>query len=316
MENRSFEKSPFYVEYGGISKGTKTYGYHVKKEFVKPLKEFIDVRFPAGASDSEIMEQIVADYYFRYALDRNYYEKSITILMPKEDLNKPNPRLFPALVNDRYANCEHGELNIDNETKKMVSYHFKAYTSEFKDADSNIKESILKAFFDDSYYVHKEDVFDAFGEIYNKDSFNNFVVIEISLNNYLDAKKDGVYGYLKEDDTLKENQHCGIAVVNSKSEIVDAEPFVITYNWKLNPDFSIDILDMVKLSDNDLARLIADYNLGLVGVLNQMLNSNYSLEKKLDEKDKLIDELEFVLEQTKKERLEILDVIKDNGSDD
>ena len=314
MNERYFEDSPFYENYGGTSKKTKTYGYHVKKDFVKPLKEFLDTRFGADASDNEIMEKIVQEYYFRFAHERTYYEKTIVALIHKSELEKENPEIIPMFVSDRFAKCDKGVLNNDRQDRQITTFQFCAYTRYYEDIDRDLKDRIIKRIFHDGYNTIKGKVFDKM-KYFDEDSLNDFIVLEIALNNYLDASANGIYAYLKENGELKENQHVGVVVANTQSEIIEIEAFPIVFNWRLNFDFSIDILDIVKLSESDLAKLINDNNYNLVLVLNPILQFAYSKEKQLIEKDKFIEELEWMLEHAKQERLKILDAIEKNKPD-
>lgn len=308
-------KSPFYEKYTGKYKENnkffKTYGYHVRKDFVKPLKEFFDARFGADASNNEIMEQIVQQYYFSFAHERTYYEKTIVALIHKSELEKENPYIIPLLLSNGFAKNDAGVLNNNKQHKRITAFQFRAYTRRYKDIGIDLKDRIVKRIFNDGYDTNKAKVFYKLKN-FNEDSLNDFIVLEIALNNYLDASANGVYAYLQENGVLKENQHVGVVIANSRSEITGIEPFPIVFNWRLNLDFSIDILDIVKLSESDLAKSIEDYNYGLVTVLNPILNFGYSLEKRLVEKDKLIEDMELMLNHEKQERLKIVDAIEKN----
>ena len=232
MKNKSdFEDSPFYENYGGTSK-TKTYGYHVKKDFVKPLKEFLDTRFGADASDNEIMEKIVQEYYFRFAHERTYYEKTIVALIHKSELEKENPEIIPMFVSDRFAKCDKGVLNNDRQDRQITTFQFCAYTRYYEDIDRDLKDRIIKRIFHDGYNTIKGKVFDKM-KYFDEDSLNDFIVLEIALNNYLDASSNGIYAYLEENDELKENQHVGVVVANTQSEITEIEAFPIVFNWSI-----------------------------------------------------------------------------------
>ena len=314
MDNeKRIGKSPFYDEYTGTTKKTKTYGYHVRKDFQKPLKEFLTARFGADASDNEIMEDIVQYYYFSFAHERTYYPKTLVALIHKDEINKPKPKIIPFFIADGFAENDNGDIAYDNETKEirnMISMQFNAWIRRFEDADNGLKDSIVKRIFNDGYTLHKDKVFKMLNDAdFSQDKFNDFIVLQIPLNNYLDVEQDGVYGFLKEDGFLKENQHCGLVFANVNSEIVGVDLFPITFNWRLNSDFSIDIIDICKLSQKDLAFLISRYNESLVFVAQPLIAFKTSLEFKLEENERTIEEFEFTLEKLKEDRLKILDAI-------
>ena len=77
----------------------------------------------------------------------------------------------------------------------------------------------------------------------------------------------------------------------------------------MNSDFSIDIIDICKLSQKDLAFLISRYNESLVFVAQPLIAFKTSLEFKLEENERTIEEFEFTLEKLKEDRLKILDAI-------
>lgn len=303
------EQSPFYIEYTGTTKYKKnTIPFHPKQDFNNDLREFFKIRFGADISDNKIMEEIVHHYYFSFAHERTYYQRTIIALIHKNEINKENPTIFPMLLSPNFARSDNGALSNDKQHKKITTFQFHAYTRWYKDIDIDLKDRIVKRIFNDGYAIDRLNVFDRLKN-FDESKLNDFIVLEIALNNYLDTKKNGVYGYLQEDNVLKENQHVGVVIANTHSEIIGIEPFAIAFNWKLNFDFSIDVLDMVKLSESNLARLIDKYNYGLIAVLSPILNFSYSKQKKLAEKDRLIEELESMLEFEKAERLKLVDEI-------
>lgn len=312
-DKKTNKDSPFFVKYTGTTKKTKTYGYHVRKDFQKPLKEFLDARFGSDASDNEIMEEIVQYYYFSFAHERTYYPKTIVALIHKDSINKPNPTIIPFFVADRFANNDSGGIYYDEETKEMkdiISMQFHAWIRRFEDVGTGLKDAIVKRIFNDGYTLHRDRIFKMLNDAeFSIDKFNDFIVLEIPLNNYLDVKQDGVYGYLQENGDLKENQHCGLVFANINSEIVGVDLFPITFNWRLNSDFSIDIIELRKLSQSNLSRLIAKYNEDLVFIAQPIILFRTSLEYKLKENERTIEEFEFTLNRLKEDRLKILDAI-------
>ena len=298
-DKKTNKDSPFFVKYTGTTKKTKTYGYHVRKDFQKPLKEFLDARFGSDASDNEIMEEIVQYYYFSFAHERTYYPKTIVALIHKDSINKPNPTIIPFFVADRFANNDSGGIYYDEETKEMkdiISMQFHAWIRRFEDVGTGLKDAIVKRIFNDGYTLHRDRIFKMLNDAeFSIDKFNDFIVLEIPLNNYLDVKQDGVYGYLQENGDLKENQHCGLVFANINSEIVGVDLFPITFNWRLNSDFSIDIIELRKLSQSNLSRLIAKYNEDLVFISQPIILFRTSLEYKLKENERTIEEFEFTL---------------------
>lgn len=312
-DKKTNKDSPFFVKYTGTTKKTKTYGYHVRKDFQKPLKEFLDARFGSDASDNEIMEEIVQYYYFSFAHERTYYPKTIVALIHKDSINKPNPTIIPFFVADRFANNDSGGIYYDEETKEMkdiISMQFHAWIRRFEDVGTGLKDAIVKRIFNDGYNLHRDRIFKMLNDAeFSIDKFNDFIVLEIPLNNYLDVKQDGVYGYLQENGDLKENQHCGLVFANINSEIVGVDLFPITFNWRLNSDFSIDIIELRKLSQSNLSRLIAKYNEDLVFIAQPIILFRTSLEYKLKENERTIEEFEFTLNRLKEDRLKILDAI-------
>ena len=202
MADGNFEDSPFFVKYTGIIKGTKTYGYHVKKDFENHLKQFLDARFGSDASDTEIMEQIVSDYYFRYAHERTYYRKTIVVLIHKSEINSANPTLIPMMVLDRCVKDYKNDILIDEDViaDKGALIECVAVLESFKNVGAELQKNIVSIIFNDGYDVTGYDVFQKLKN-FNEDSLEDFFVLEIPLNNYLDAYLNGIYCYENSDVT-------------------------------------------------------------------------------------------------------------------
>ena len=110
MKQKNYEKSPFAKNtYDGVVNQKTTIAYHPTKEFKKILDKFFDNKF-GDASDNEIMDQIVKDYFYRYSHEKGFYGKTLIALVSTKDLDEMHERnnldalrIVPIVVLDRYA---------------------------------------------------------------------------------------------------------------------------------------------------------------------------------------------------------------------
>ena len=319
MNERDFKDSPFYVEYNGTTNYKKnTIAYHPKQDFNKDLREFFKSRF-SGMKDAEILEQIVNDYYFRYAHERRYYGKTIVAIIHKKDFASENPPMIPLLVLDRFPKDNENDVLIDED---MIDNYdimqFIAWIESYNDISADLEKKIVSLIVNDGFEIEKYDTFKTLKN-FNEDSLKDFFVLEIPLNNYLDAELNGVYCF-EDNDTdggAVESLHVGVAIVKDSDKHVDATPMPIVYAWNLENDFSIDINKIVisKVNLDFLHQLCKKYNPLMFSALKFFEIANFGYEAKLKEnrhkQAKLKDELEMLKQQ---EQL-LLDSINDKNSE-
>lgn len=307
MADGNFEDSPFYVKYTGITKGTKTYGYHVKKDFENHLKQFLDARFGSDASDTEIMEQIVSDYYFRYAHERTYYRKTIIALIDKKELESANPTIIPMFVLNRFVKDYKNDVLIDEDVivEKGGLIECVAIAEPFKNVGAELQKDIVSLIVSDGFDVTGYDVFQRMKD-FNQNTLKDFFVLEIPLNNYLDAYLNGVYCFEDVNSgNAVESMHVGLGMVVDTADNVDASPIPIVYRWNLENDFSIHAENMVisKISLDTLHELCKRYHQVMFTGLKFFEMYNFNDEVKLQEnrqkQAKLQDELDMLKQQEK-----------------
>lgn len=306
----TFENSPFFVEYtgetkykkNGETKYTKTYGYHVRRDFEKPLKEFFDARF-GGLSDGAIMEQIVYDHYFRYAHERNYCGKTIVALIHEKQLASANPDLIPLLVLDRFVkDNENGVLIDDEMINNYEIMEYIGFAELFKDVNADLKKDMVDIIYNDGFAMNGFDVFQDMKD-FNENTLKNFFVLEIPLNNFLDAELNGVYCYENDDGGAVESMHVGVAIVKDNEKHIKANPIPIIYAWSLENDFKIKIHVISRIDLDELHKLAIKYNQTIFTALKFFEIANFGDEYKLKEnrqkQAKLQDELELLKQQEK-----------------
>jgi hypothetical protein len=315
MKNENSSKdSPFYVEYAGTTKGTKTYGYHVRKDFEKPLKEFLDARF-GGLSDNEVMEQLVYDYYFRFAHDRTYYGKTIIALMHEKELAAVNPKIIPMYVANRFPRNSKYDEYIDGEiihNYKVMQYI--AFIDKFEDATDVVKKNIVYTIFNDGFEIDKYDVFDKLKN-FNEDSLKEFFVLEIPLNNYLDAEKNGIYCFEDTDNNedAVEHMHVGLAIVKGNDKYIEVNPFPMIYAWSLE-HFEVIPHIVSRVSLKDLHYYCQKFNTMLNMVVRFSEIENLGVDFKISENRREQAKLRDALTKLEKQEQELLEIKRDEST--
>ena len=312
-ENTS-KNSPFYAEYNGTTKGTKTYGYHVRKDFEKPLKEFFDARF-GDATDSAIIEQIVHDYYFRYAHEQQSYGKTIIALLPKDESN--GKEILPLLVLDRLPIDSENNLISQDMIANNPMLEYVAFIKSFKDCSDTVKKGI----FDKLVNIGFE--FDGYSTLKNlkhvdEDKLDtNFFIVEIPLNNHLDVKRNGVYCHENDNGDAVESMHVGLAIVKDNgADIIDA-PMILVYSWRLkeNLEIFVNVISIIGL--NDFEELCQKYNYSMHVVLREFKRTDFSVDFRLAENKQKQDKLKAKLQVLIDEQKMLLELknIESNGDD-
>ena len=298
----NFKNSPFYVEYTGTTNYKKnTIAFHPKQDFNKDLREFFKSRFGADTKDGEILEQIVSDYYFKYAHSTKSYGRTIIALIPKEHMASDKPMIVPFDIVDRFPKDRYDTIIDEEIIANFGVMEYVAYIRQFKDADAFIQKMITKTIVSDGFEIEKYGVFDSLKN-FNEDSLKDFFVLEIPLNNYLDSKKNGVYCYLDENtgDGI-ESLHVGLAMTNSNAGDMNAIPIPIVYAWSIDEDFDIVIHEISKVNLRELERLCQRYNINMFMHLKLFEISNIDDDFKLDEirheKRKLQEQMDRLDEQ-------------------
>ena len=248
MKQKKYEKSPFAKKtYDGVVNQKTTIAYHPTKEFKKTLDKFFNNKF-SDASNNEVMDQIVKDYFYRYTYEKGFYGKTLIALISTNDLNKMYERnnlnalkIIPIVVLDRYAkNYFFAEDFIDAEL-----------VEEFIECGAMIYDKLIKL---TEYSLQETIKENCTGKLY--DDFDNYVVLEIALNNNLDANFDGLYGYDNLDGTINDQLHVGVNIANIETHDVNA--FGVLYYWYLDHDFNVKIKDIMLVSNQNLNSLLLE----------------------------------------------------------
>ena len=301
MENKTNnENSPFAKSYGGTKHGNAI-TYNPRKEFGKILKEFIDDNFDDVESRSDAIDLMVKDYFFRYAYKtKGYYEKTLVCVLSKGDIKygledddfKPYDyerfKDYNLMINfvgvlNRYVKSNYGEdetIILDDE---MVNHYSMigalAYDKAYKDLDPTMKN-----------YVY-DNIMDYHGNSLEDDA----IVLELALNNNLDANFNGINCFENTDGTPNKNLHVGVNVVNLDSTDFHVDAFPIIYYWYLDQEFNIKIEKITKITNDDLEKLINKYSfedIGMIGNLNQLLAIGTGYEIRLKEELKHFKDLQ------------------------
>ena len=302
--------SPFYVEYTGKTKANgkwiKTYGYHVKEDFEKPLKEFFNARF-GGLSDGAIMEQIVYDYYFRYAHIQQSYGKTIIALFPKDELASENPQIFRMFVLDRLAiDSENNLLSEDMIANNPILEHM-AFIKSFSDCSADVKKGIFDELLNIGYEHDGYDVLKRIKHL-DEDSLNDtFVVVEIPLNNHLDVKRNGVYCYENDNGDAVESVHVGLAIVKDNTADIDS-PMILVYAWSLKDNFDIEVGVISRVDLDTFEELCQKYNYVMCVVLKEFKRTGLNIDFKLRENKHKQEKLQAELDVLKQEEMMFLEL--------
>lgn len=307
MKKGKIEDSPFYVEYTGKVHRKEKYTYHVKKDFVNPLKEFFDERFGA-LSKSEIMEQIVYDYYFRYAHDRNSTGKTIIALIDESEITSDNPKIMPLFVQNQYPkDNKYGVLIDKGIIDNYNQMQYVAFVDRFDRLSDDLQEKIISLFINDGFSISGFDVFDKLKDL-DENSFKDLLIIQIPLNNYLDTKINGVYCYENDDadNSPAESKHVGLAVIRNLN-------FPLVYTWSLNEDFGIDVEVISKVGLEYLKNLCVKYNQDAFAFVKLAETFEFSSDYKLKEVRKEIARYKSITTNLKEQEQLLLDEMKNEN---
>lgn len=321
IEN-NFENSPFYVKYNGTTNYKKnTIAFHPKQDFNKHLREFFKSRFGDDAKDGEILEQIISDYYFRYAHERIYYGKTIVALMHEKHLASANPTIIPMMVLDRFVkDYKHNKIIDENviTNNRSPLIDCVAVMESFKDVDDELQKKLVSTIFSDGFESSGYSIFQEMKN-FNEDRLNEFIVFEIPLNNYLDAYLNGVYCY--EDDITGdavESMHVGLGIVLDDVKDGDATPIPLIYRWSLESDFGVDALSTLvsKVSLDELHELCQKYHQIMFAGLKFFEMYNFKDKDRLKENRQKQAKLQDELELLKQQEQFLLKNLNDESADD
>ena len=311
MENKTNNmNSPFAKTYDGSTHGN-VISYAPNGEFKKTLLKFMDNHFGKDLSVSEKMDIIVKDYFFRYAYEtKGYYERTIVCALSKgnlhyaleddayEPINYEKFKNFPIEINEvgvlnRYVKSKFGDGEFIYLDDEMIDDYSMigalAYDIRYNDLDQTTK-----------VYVHKSNCggFGSYDGYYFDVPFDeDAIILELNLNNILDANFNGIYCYENTDGTPKKDWHVGINIVNLSSDSIDfhVDAFPILYYWSLDKDFNVKIECIFKINSDDLEKLINKYaydDINVIGNLNQLIAIGTGFEIRLKEELKHKQELE------------------------
>ena len=294
QKGNDYEKSPFSIKkYGGAVSNKNTIAYHPTKEFKKELESFFVDVFGDDISKNDAMDIIVKDYFYRYSYkSKGYYGKTLIALISKRDLdemyernNEYYLRIVPITVVDRYASNPYGIGNGDLVNADIVDsfedFGALIYYTSYSNADFSLQETIKN---------------NCAGKLYAP--LEDSIVLEIALNNNLDANVDNIYGFENTGDgSINPHLHVGVNIANIGGYGLNA--FGIIYYWYLDHDFNVQIEDIKLVSNHDLNSLLLESkycSLKTQEVLMNLIKVGTDLKKRLDEKLGLKKDLESYLE--------------------
>lgn len=204
-------------------------------------------------------------------------------------------------VLDRYAKTKYSDAFLDEDL--IDNYELVGALvcdNKFKNVDNTIQEWIKLNWIDPVTYDE-----------------NDIIVLEIPLNNNLDAVFNGFYCYENLDGTPNENMHVGINIAQIDSVDFQVDAFPIIYYWYLDENYNVKIQDIFKINKDDLANLLYRYSDDssiMFNVLNSLIEigtgyeirlkeeiiHNNELQKKLDDSNKRIERLRKAVDIDKK----------------
>lgn len=314
-----YEKSPFATKkYGGTKHGN-TITYNPQKEFKDILTQFIKDKFDDDITISGALDLIIKDYFFRYAYkNKGYYNKTVIALTYEHSIVNGLENDYGELVDferfkdfhldirnigvlDRYAKTKYSDAFLDEDL--IDNYELVGALvcdNKFKNVDNTIQEWIKLNWIDPVTYDE-----------------NDIIVLEIPLNNNLDAVFNGFYCYENLDGTPNENMHVGINIAQIDSVDFQVDAFPIIYYWYLDENYNVKIQDIFKINKDDLANLLYRYSDDssiMFNVLNSLIEigtgyeirlkeeiiHNNELQKKLDDSNKRIERLRKAVDIDKK----------------
>lgn len=294
-------KSPFAKNDDGTSTRSPL-SYAPTDEFRKILLEFIEKNFK---SRNDAFDVMVKDYFFRYAYKtKGYYEKTILCALSKGDIHHAleddsfEPidyerfKNYPLDVHyvgylDRYAKSNYNGDDFIYLDDEMINHYSMigalAYDKPYNELDPTMQDYIEKNY---KYY----------GDYHNSLE-TDAIILELALNNNLDANFDGFYCFESSDGTPNKNKHVGVNIVNLSKDSIDfhVDAFPIIYEWYLDQDFNVKIEKINKITNDDLEKLIHKYafeDIGIIGNLNQLIAIGTGYEIRLKEELKHKQELE------------------------
>lgn len=308
MENKTNNlNSPFAKTYDG-SKHVAPISYAPNDEFKKTLLKFMDNHFGKDLSVSAKMDIIVKDYFFRYAYEtKGYYERTIVCTLSKgnlhyaleddayEPIDYERFKNFPIDINmigvlNRYVKSKYGDGDFIYLDSEMIDDYSMigalAYDIRYKDLDQTTKNYVSNR---DGGFGHYD------GFYYDLPYDEDAIVLELNLNNFLDANFNGIYCFENTDGTPQKDLHVGVNIVNLGSTDFHVDAFPIIYYWYLDQDFNVKIKSIFKINKDDLEKLIHKYafdDIGVVGNLNQLIAIGTGYEIRLKEELKKKQELE------------------------
>lgn len=315
-DKNTSKNSPFYVESTGAVVKSSGYNFRPKKSIFEDVDKFFKSRF-GDISKSQIMEQVVYDYYFRYAHERTYYERTIVALIHKKEMASENPTIVPLFVLNRFPKDNENDVIIDEELIENYDLmQYIAWSDKFEDVSYHMQKDIVKLIFEDGFNIKGYDVFKDLKN-FNEDSLKDFFVLEIPLNNYLDAKLDGVYCF---EDTHNENRaveymHVGLAIVKDNDKDVNATPIPLIYAWSLVNGFEVEVNALSRINLDELTDLCQRYNPLMFAVLKFFEIANFGFEDKLKKNRQQQRQKEKELEKLRQQEQELLDCMNNENGD-
>ena len=185
---------------------------------------------------------------------------------------------------NRYVKSKYGDDDFIYLDDEMIDDYSMigalAYDKAYKNLDPTMKDYVYENY-KHSFYPLDDDA----------------IVLEMALNNHLDANFNGIYCFENTDGTPNKNLHVGVNIVNLSKDSIDfhVDAFPIIYYWSLDLEFNVKIHSTIKITNDDLEKLIHKYafeDIGIIGNLNQLIAIGTGYEIRLKEELKNKQELE------------------------
>lgn len=278
-------KSPF-AKYDDGAKTRKPLTYAPSEDFKRTFLKFIDKRFNSVSSAIDLM---VKDYIFKYAFEsKGYYEKTIVCVLSKGEIHH-------ALEDDAYEPVDYERFKdfpLPIHKVGILNRHAKSkFDDEVVDNEMVENYELIAALVHDKSYgdvdlITKDFVYNNYTHSFLHSLEEDAIVLEIALNNNLDANFNDVYCFENDDGTFDENKHVGVNIVNLGATEFHVDAFPIIYYWSLDQDFNVVIQDIFKITNDDLVKLVHKYceDMGdLFTILDKLIEIGTGYEIRLKE---------------------------------
>ena len=215
------EDSPFYVKY---NKKMEDKSFKMEKDMLLALKKHFKAKYHDDIENVEhgkfrfgkYIRKTLGEYLQRQCSESNMFKKSLFALISMDSLqNSDNPIISPLFITNPSGNYNTGSVGKYSLTSHQVHDvpldEFKMKLMHWSDQLQQVFKNRLKEF---------------------NTSTDGVYVLEMALNNLLDTYHDGVYS--KSSDAYT---HTGVNLIITLFGV-----YGVVYDWRLNYDFSIEII--------------------------------------------------------------------------